>query len=105
MTAETKKRLARNQALFREVNERIVEMCSNGEAVAFLCECSDPECVTTILMRPDDYEHIRAASARFLVTPGHELPEIERVVSRENGHVIVEKLIETGITGVPRVDP
>jgi hypothetical protein len=93
MTAETRKRLARNQALFRELNERIMDMCSNGEAVEFVCECSDPECATTVLMSPDDYEHVRAASVRFLVIPGHEVLEIERVVSREDGYVTVENRV------------
>jgi hypothetical protein len=104
MTAETKKRLARNQTLFREVNERIMEMFSKGEAVEFVCECSDPECAAPIPTSPNGYEHVLADSARFLVAPGHERPEIERVVTRENGYVIVETLIGTGITGVPRVD-
>ena len=39
----------------------------------------------------DDYELIRAHGDWFMITPGHEKADIERIV-RENGtYVVVEK--------------
>jgi hypothetical protein len=40
-------RLARNQALFREVNERLYELVTvpTVTLLEFICECTDPNCV------------------------------------------------------------
>jgi hypothetical protein len=88
-------RLARNEAFFREVNERIMDVASGlggGEtAYEFLCECSDPQCTQRLTLRPSEYEHIRANGARFVVVPGHQEPEIEKVTEREPAHLVVEK--------------
>jgi len=37
------------------------------------------------------YEAVRADSRRFALTPGHELPDVERVVDRHPGYLVVEK--------------
>jgi hypothetical protein len=39
--------LARNESLFREVNERIEDVAGENEAVEFVCECTDEVCVST----------------------------------------------------------
>jgi hypothetical protein len=43
----------------------------------------------------DDYEAVRGQSTHFLVTSGHELLEVERVVDRRDGFTVVEKITET----------
>jgi hypothetical protein len=63
-------RLARNQALFREVNERIEATAGNNTKIEFVCECSDTECIETIDLRLTDYEQIRANPLRFVIKPG-----------------------------------
>jgi hypothetical protein len=60
-----------------------------------MCECSDTECVSTVEMKPDEYERIRSNSTWFFVKIGHELSEIERVVSQDDGYAVVEKLVAT----------
>jgi hypothetical protein len=46
-------RLARNQVLFPEVNERLREMIGDSEApTEFLCECSNADCSETIALEP-----------------------------------------------------
>jgi hypothetical protein len=89
------KRLAMNEALFREVNERIREISDSfGQKDAtydFLCECSDPMCSERVVLTRAEYEHVRADSTRFVVAKGHALPEIESVVNRATDHVVVEK--------------
>ena len=42
-------RIARNEALFREVNERVREVAAEGgELTGFLCECGREECTETV---------------------------------------------------------
>ncbi len=86
---------ARNHALFREVNERIAEL--NGEwdetaASTFICECGDPECTEPLELTPTEYERVRADGARFLILPGHQLPERERVIGGNGRFLVVETL-------------
>lgn len=104
--SESLERLARNQSLFREVNERIEMMIGDNETVEFVCECSDTDCVSTVELKVDAYERIRSKSTWFFVKAGHDIPEIERVVSQSNGYAVVEKLvaIEFSKEADPRTD-
>jgi hypothetical protein len=94
---------ARTQSLFREVNERIDQLALGG-AIEFICECSNPECTETIRMVRCDYEAIRGHSARFPILPGHEQPDVERIVEESEGYVVVEK-IELAKTVAEKLDP
>jgi len=86
-------RLAHNEAMFREVNERISEVGERFglEKLSVMCECSDPECVAQFQASPDEYAALRASSIRFGVLPGHERPDVERVVARNETHLVIEK--------------
>lgn len=87
-------RLARNQALFREVNERIKEVADPVDgAVDFLCECSDTDCTVSTPLTLAEYEAVRSDPGWFFVEPGHEQLEIERVVSESERFTVVEKLL------------
>jgi hypothetical protein len=92
--SQSLERLARNQSLFRAVNEKIEELADGDGVVEFVCECSDPGCASFIELRLGEYERIRSNSTWFFVEAGHDMPEIERVVSQDDGYVVVEKLIE-----------
>ena len=91
-------RAARNQALFRAVNERVKEANDTFHAFTarndWVCECADDRCAERIEMSCREYEHIRAHPARFLVAPGseHVWPDAERVVERHANYWIVEKI-------------
>ena len=89
------RRLAMNEALFRDVNERIREISDSfGQEETtydFLCECSDPACAERVVLTRAEYEHVRSDSTRFVVAKGHALPEVESVIERAKDHVIVEK--------------
>jgi hypothetical protein len=93
--SESSDRLARDRGLFREVNDRLLAMAPSDDAVEFLCECSDRECVSTAALSFDEYRRIRSNPAWFIVTPGHEVPAIERVLSEANGYAIVERMVGT----------
>ncbi len=88
-------RAAINEALFREVNERIeelhTELEADGSAEQFICECSDSACTERVTVRLDVYERVRANPRQFLLRPGHEERALEHVVERNDGFVVVEK--------------
>lgn len=95
MDRAQEERLALNEALFRDVNERIREISDTFEQTDatydFLCECSDPACAERVVLTPAEYERVRSEPTRFVVAKGHALPEIESVVEQASDHVIVEK--------------
>jgi hypothetical protein len=71
---------AHNQALIREVNERIEKLADDAAHPEFLCECADTNCVEMIELSIAEYESIRSSPVRFPIKPGHDYPEFERVV-------------------------
>lgn len=91
-----RERAARNQSLFREVNERIVELShrfgDEARPNAYLCECLDTDCSATIEVPYAEYERLREHGNRFFVLPGHEDPVVENVVETTPGYVVVEKI-------------
>jgi hypothetical protein len=93
---ERKQRIARNETIFREVNERIEEVSANapGKHVEFLCECGDRECAEVIALARGEYEGLRADPVLFAVLPGHEIPEVEIVVAENERFLTVRKLVE-----------
>jgi hypothetical protein len=81
---DRQERAARNQSLFREVNERIEEVIGKLSMFHdFVCECATAECSETISLTHDEYEAIRQHPARFAVTPGHVVADVETVVGGE----------------------
>jgi hypothetical protein len=85
-------RLARNQVLFREVNERVSELAEAGriDPIPFLCECSEMECDEMIELGRAEYEGIRSSPNLFVVATGHEISEIERVTEASDRFTLVE---------------
>lgn len=103
--AASLERLARNQVLFREVNERIREVLDSpdGYPVDFMCECSRDDCTATIALDRDEYEAVRSNGSLFLVVPGHELLEVERVVDENGRFTLVQKTVAADFAA--RTDP
>jgi hypothetical protein len=87
-------RKAKNEALFRDINERLQDLNDDFGTSEWLCECSDLECVERIEMTDAEYEDVRLHGTHFVLLVGHEQIDIERVVARHAGYVIAEK---TGI--------
>jgi len=84
-------RVAKNEVLFREVNERIRELAPGDGPTEFLCECGDAGCVEPVLLSLGQYEDVRREPARFFVRPGHQVPDIEDVVEDAGGFLVVAK--------------
>jgi hypothetical protein len=94
---EREVRAARNQSLFREINERLKETNDAFAEVvgtyAIACECADLECMETLEIGPVDYRAVRKSPRRFVVLRGHVYPDVERIVDEPDGseYVVVEK--------------
>jgi hypothetical protein len=89
-------RLARNESLFRDVNERIESAATKLSPMftEFMCECADQTCFEHVSLTLEEYTSIRNSGPTFfVVTPGHGNSEIERVVGGEGDrYEIVEKI-------------
>jgi hypothetical protein len=89
------RRIGHNEGLYRQVNERIEELNEAFALVAddfaIVCECGDLACAEQIRVPRGTYEEVRQDPALFVVRPGHELEEAERVVSRHAEFVVVRK--------------
>ena len=88
-------RIGLNEAVFREVNERIEDLAETfqlmEELLDLVCECGDAGCVRRISMTRAEYEELRSEPHQFAVHPGHEYPDVEAVVDRRKGYDIVSK--------------
>jgi hypothetical protein len=92
--SEREKRLAMNEALFREMNERVEERLPRSDDDArfdILCECGDLECADRITLTREEYEQTHADSAQFTVTPGHAADDVEWIVERNERFHVVRK--------------
>lgn len=99
-------RAARNEALFREVNEEVarLEHRLEGDEPLFVCECADETCVERVSVPLRAYEEVRSHPRRFVLKPGHQQQDIERLVAATDGYVVVEKTEEAGVVA-ERTDP
>jgi hypothetical protein len=93
---EGQRRKAENEALFREVNERIERLhhhfaATEAEPLEIVCECDEIDCAETLRLSPAVYERVRQDARCFFVSPGHEDPEVEDVIDSGGNYVIVHK--------------
>jgi hypothetical protein len=104
------KRIARNEVLFREVNERIKQVHAGArdlgsrDTFAVLCECGDQNCVEEIQITPQEYEQVRADPRQFVIVPGHGIPDVEEIVDEGEGFEVARKHMEE-VEIAERTDP
>lgn len=97
----TAERVARNEATFREANERIRAVAARtdvGESdlLPFLCECADMRCTEVVRLKAPEYEAVRREPTHFVSAHGH-VASAEgwgRVVEELERYAVVEKLGE-----------
>jgi len=97
MDADQERR-ARNEAIFREVNERIEELSKRSGIDG---------CTELLQVSYHQYEAVRQNPRHFLVLPGHQDPDVERVVDQHANALVVEKFSDTSEIAVehdPRSD-
>ena len=104
---ERERRLAQNEALFREVNERVeavAHQLGTDVPYEFVCECANADCTFRVQISLRTYEAIRSDPKQFVVLPLHYTPEVEDVVAEEDAYWVVRKSGEAG-EYVERLDP
>lgn len=91
-------RIAKTESRFRDVNERIAQTAERigANEAELVCECADPACGERLAAPLEDYEEVRADGSHFLVSPGHEEQEHERVLKTRPGFRVIEKLRGVG---------
>ena len=87
-------RVAKNEAVFRQVNERIEEVneaFDADEPSDFLCECGDDNCTEPVSLTLAEYEQVRSNPTHFVIAPGHDIIDVERVIAQNERFAVVEK--------------
>lgn len=104
----SERRLIENEVVFRQWNETVTRRFEDIKKLAndhgqghlvqpyegdihFYCECADENCRERIRVRLDTYKDIHAARNRFLIIPGHDARNIERIVEKRPEYSVVEK--------------
>jgi hypothetical protein len=93
---EAKDRVAKNETLFRDVNERVKEIdeahaLPRGDVWEFLCECGNADCIAPVALTLAEYERARSSPVQFILLPGHERPEVETLIEATDRFVVVAK--------------
>lgn len=106
---ERHRRIAVNEALYRQVNERVEGVNAafgalTGDLVV-ICECGTLECQDQISVPPDVYERARSNPARFIVRVGHQIEDEEDVVEVHDRYLVVEKTPPEGRRVAHETDP
>jgi hypothetical protein len=83
-------RHARNEELFREVNDQIAELATTwgDQPIEIVCECANTGCTELIRVPVEEYRRVRQLPDCFLILPGHVV-EAERVVEQHDRYDIV----------------
>jgi hypothetical protein len=97
---ERARRVVQNEALFRRTNEEVERLAdelsdavgvSPPDRLTVVCECADIGCAARLHVARSIYERARADSGCFIVKPGHEVADLERVVDETDEYMIVTK--------------
>ena len=97
MAQSREERLARNEASFRSLNDSLgahvhERLSGAGSSVpGFVCECGNADCDDVIQVELSAYEEVRRDPCLFLLRPGHEVPDVEDVVQRNDLYIVVRK--------------
>jgi hypothetical protein len=111
---ERERRIGLNEALFREVNERVEELqathlregqLAERDDLLLICECGDESCEEQLVVPVAEYERVRAHGDWFAVVPGHASGTVEHVVERHDGYEVVEKHGGAPTAQAKRTDP
>ena len=92
---ERQRRAARNELVFRAVNEQIMDVTERFQAelseLDLVCECADPSCTGMVRLEVEEFSEIDQAENAFIVLRGHEDAQVEDVVTERPGYVVVRK--------------
>lgn len=102
------RKMAENEVVFRRYNEQVnitlkklsilaeehsqeAYITPNDEPLHFYCECADENCKARIKLKPSVYEQIHNHRDQFIIVPGHQAVQIERVIKTTKSYSVVRK--------------
>jgi hypothetical protein len=108
MNLSHKDRLSENEVVFRQLNEQVQKGLDEVNAIAkehdakpidfnvhrpllFYCECSNEDCAERIKIGLDSYNRVHKDRDAFTIKPGHDIPEVDKVVSKTSEYWVVKK--------------
>lgn len=95
-TARGRRLTAMRSAFSRAVNDDLMRLgLAHGGVKQIVCECSTAECSDFLEITAGDYAAARAHPTRFLVTPGHELAAVQRVLTQTLGVAVIQERQES----------
>ncbi len=100
--------MADNQVAFRKLNSKLKILIHELDEIAvergekkhvfdkdeiyhFYCECSDENCVARIAISFETYEKAHERDDTFTILQGHEVLEIEEIISKTTDYYVVQK--------------
>jgi hypothetical protein len=93
--SERERRIGLNEAVYREVNEKLRAVnevfATITDNFEIMCECGHSTCDDRISIAPTAYEELRRDPVLFAIVPGHEIPDVEAVISRTEAYAVVRK--------------
>ena len=105
MDSAGKQRVAMNEATFRKVNEGMEAGQDPEGLLTFFCECGRLGCNKLLSLTRAEYEHVRSDPCTFAILDGHEIPEVEDVVARNDRYIVVAKTDAPEAEIVQNTDP
>ena len=96
---ERDERIAKNETVLRATNRELEradqeEGARVDQVIEVLCECGRQGCDGVIRVTVVEYDRAHSQADRFVVLPGHESTEIEKVVEERAGYFVVDKVGE-----------
>lgn len=92
---ERKRRVGENEAIFRSVNEQVrgltATLATDAGTMKIVCECGSRSCTDQFQIDLPSYVETRADATLFLIKPGHDIPETETVVAKNDVFWTVQK--------------
>ena len=101
-------RVTKNEAVTREINERIEEAKAGGPSeshLRMLCECGQPQCSDLVAITIGEYQQVRSDPRTFAVANGHVVVDVEFVVSETGRFTVVQKREGTPAGVAEALDP
>jgi hypothetical protein len=80
---------AQTEGFFRAINDEIGR--ADGAATDYVCECGNPVCAEPIVLSAEILLRLHSEPDLFVVLPGHEIRDVETVVERGDGFVIIRR--------------
>jgi len=95
MNELSERRLKENEVIFQQANKGVADLIaeedSSDPVTKFYCECSNMDCRERIPLTISEYKKLHKDERHFIALKGHEIPSIEKIVSKYKTFSVVEK--------------